>query len=161
MNTAYIILGGNIGNRSENLRQARQFIEAEAGTISKASEIFATAAWGNIHQPDFYNQALCIHTMLGPQQLLKTLLDIEKKMGRIRGEQKWTARTIDIDILFYNDAVISEPQLSIPHPYIQERRFVLRPLAQIAGTFVHPVLHQTVNELLSRCPDSSDVQLLQ
>jgi 2-amino-4-hydroxy-6-hydroxymethyldihydropteridine diphosphokinase len=160
MDTAYIILGGNVGNRQENLELAAQLIEKQAGAIANKSDIYVTAAWGNTAQPDFYNQALCIKTLLTAVKLLETLLNIEKEMGRTRGEQKWTERIIDIDILFFNEEIISEPNLKIPHPYIQERRFVLVPLAQIAGEIIHPQSGKTVNKLLSECPDTSEVHLL-
>ena len=160
MSKAYIILGGNTGNRSENLQQAMELIEKRAGSISGRSGIYVTAAWGNTEQPDFYNEAICIDTELKAPELLETLLNIEKEMGRTRGEKKWAERTIDLDILFYNDDVILEPRLTIPHPYIQERRFVLVPLAQIAGTFVHPVLRKTIDQLLEECADSSAVRPL-
>ena len=159
MNTVYIILGGNIGNRSENLLQARQFIEEEAGKIGSASGIFVTAAWGHTSQPDFYNQALCIGTMLPPQQLLNTLLDIEKKMGRIRAGKTYISRIIDIDILFYGNKIINEKNLVIPHPLLHLRKFVLEPLVAVAPEFVHPVTGKTIVALLAEVVDTCQVQV--
>jgi 2-amino-4-hydroxy-6-hydroxymethyldihydropteridine diphosphokinase len=161
MNIVYLILGGNIGNKLENLDRTRQLINDLAGPVIKRSGIFVTAAWGNTDQPDFYNQALQIETNLKPVELLEELLRIEAANGRIRDEKKWGERTMDIDILFYNDEIIHAPHLHIPHPHIQDRRFVLAPLAQIAGDHIHPILKKSINSLLLECRDISRIKILE
>jgi 2-amino-4-hydroxy-6-hydroxymethyldihydropteridine diphosphokinase len=160
MNFAYLILGGNIGDKSGNLEKARKLIASDAGAITKKSEIFVTAPWGNVDQPEFYNQALMIETMLSPKELLETLLRIEASIGRLRDERKWAERIIDIDILFYNEAVIREEHLCIPHPHLAARRFVLAPLAQIAAAYIHPELGVRIDSLLNNCPDKSEIKPL-
>lgn len=153
MNRGYVILGSNVGDRLFYLTEAKELIAEQAGVIIRESDVFKTAAWGNTEQDDFYNQALCIETQLSAHRLLHTLLSIEQSLGRERGEGKWMPRTIDIDILFYNREVIDTSDLQIPHPYLQERKFVLAPLQQIATDFIHPVLKKSVNELLAECVD--------
>jgi 2-amino-4-hydroxy-6-hydroxymethyldihydropteridine diphosphokinase len=152
MNTAILLIGGNLGNRTALLQQAVQLIEQQAGKVVKLSGLYETAPWGNVQQPDYLNQALQIATPLEPLPLLHTLLNIEREIGRIR-QQKWGARVIDIDIIFYNDAVISLPELKIPHPRMQNRQFVLVPLNEILPDWVHPVFQQTVHALLAACDD--------
>ncbi len=152
MNRAYLITGGNLGNRAANLARALQLIGREAGSIVAASALYETEAWGKTDQPAFLNQAVIIDTLLTPQALLHLLLNIEKEIGRIR-HQKWDARLIDIDMIFYNDIILNEPDLTLPHPFFHERRFALTPMQEIASDFVHPVLKQTVSKLLQACPD--------
>ncbi len=159
MNTAYLILGGNKGDKLQNLQRALQLIEQNVGVIVSRSAIFSTAPWGNANQPEFVNQAICIHTALSAVDLLKELLSIEKSLGRIRDHQKWMERTMDIDILFFNDEVINLPELKIPHPFLQDRKFVLAPLAQIAPQFIHPVLKKNSEILLSECTDTLEVTI--
>jgi 2-amino-4-hydroxy-6-hydroxymethyldihydropteridine diphosphokinase len=161
MNITYLILGGNIGDRLKNLEKARFLISKNVGSILKCSEIFVTAAWGKTNQPDFYNQALQVQTNLKPLALLEELLKTETASGRIRNGEKWAERTMDVDILFYNEEIISEPHLKIPHPHIQDRRFVLAPLAEIAGEYQHPVCHKNIFKLLEECPDASAVRVLE
>ncbi len=157
MNTAYLLTGGNMGNRKRNLSQAHKLITELCGNISTASSIYETAAWGKTDQPSFLNQALQIKTTLEPEALLKQILKIEKQIGRIR-EEKYGPRIIDIDILFYNDEIHKYPQLTLPHPEIQNRRFVLVPMAEIAPAFIHPVFKKTIAELLNNCPDKLEVK---
>jgi 2-amino-4-hydroxy-6-hydroxymethyldihydropteridine diphosphokinase len=152
MNTAILLIGGNLGNRTRHLQQAAQLIEEQAGKVVKLSGLYETAPWGNVQQPDYLNQALQIETTLEPLPLLHTLLNIEREIGRIR-QQKWGARVIDIDIIFYNNEIISLPELKIPHPRMQFRQFVLVPLNEILPNWVHPVLQQTVHALLAACED--------
>jgi 2-amino-4-hydroxy-6-hydroxymethyldihydropteridine diphosphokinase len=161
MNIVYLILGGNIGNIQENLEKTRALIDKAIGAITKKSAIFITEPWGNTDQPDFYNQAIELYTSLEPSVLLTELLNIEKAAGRVRGEEKWAARTMDIDILFYDQQIIHEHHLKIPHPYMQERRFVLAPLAEIAPEFKHPVLKKSILQLLEECPDHSAIRKLE
>lgn len=160
MNIAYLLLGGNIGNRKENLQKALLLTEKHAGLCSKKSNIYLTKAWGNELQPDFYNQAVRIETIHTPEALLSCLLKIEEELGRERNGDKWQARTIDIDILFYNDERIDYPDLKIPHPFIQERRFVLLPMNEIAEDFFHPVLKKSIKQLLSECKDPLEAEQL-
>ncbi|MES2140696.1 MAG: 2-amino-4-hydroxy-6-hydroxymethyldihydropteridine diphosphokinase [Bacteroidota bacterium] len=161
MNTAYLILGGNIGNRLQNLQEAIQLISEKAGGITKTSDIFTTSAWGNTNQADFLNQALCLQTPLTAIDLLETLISIEQILGRVREQEKWTERVIDIDILFYNTDIINTSDLKIPHPYIQERMFVLVPMAQLAPMLVHPALQKNIQTLLLECTDKLEVIKLQ
>ena len=152
MNKAFLLTGGNLGDRVKNMEQCRFLVEKACGKIVRKSSVYETAAWGKNDQPDYLNQVLLIETTLPPGQLLRILLDVEKEMGRYRGE-KYGPRIIDIDILLYNDEVISEPMLTIPHPRMQDRRFVLEPMNEIAPDKVHPVLHKTMRQLLEECSD--------
>lgn len=161
MNTAYLILGGNIGNRLQNLKDALQLISEKAGVITETSDIFTTSAWGNTDQADFLNLAVCLQTPLTAENLLETLITIEQLLGRIRDHQKWTERVIDIDILFYNTDIINTADLKIPHPYLQERMFVLVPMAQLSPLLVHPTLKKNIQTLLLECTDTLEVIKLQ
>ena len=131
MEGIYLGLGTNLGDREEHLENALILIEKKIGPILKKSTIHETKAWGNINQPDFLNMVIRIDTGLSPKELLKYCLEIENKLGRVRTE-KWGERIIDIDILYYNDLIINEKYLTIPHPYIFDRDFVLNPLKEIA-----------------------------
>lgn len=155
-NQVYLGLGSNLGKRQENLALARQLIAVQIGDIVAQSSIYETAAWGLTDQNDFLNQVICINTEYEAPEVLAKVLAVELSMGRVR-EIKWGARLIDIDILYYNDAIITLDNLIVPHPFIQERRFVLAPLAEIAPDFVHPQLKQTNASLLAHCADTSEV----
>ncbi|WP_336517409.1 2-amino-4-hydroxy-6-hydroxymethyldihydropteridine diphosphokinase [Pollutibacter soli] len=152
MKQVYLLIGGNLGNRTENLAQARKLIGARCGKILNSSSLYETAAWGDIPQPDFLNQVLEIDTPLASQELLPVILAIENDLGRFRNE-RYGPRTIDIDILFYNDIIVDEKHLQIPHPRIAERRFVLTPMNEIAPDFIHPVAGKTISWLLANCKD--------
>ena len=158
MNSSYLLIGGNEGDREAALAEARTHLET-AGTIRKASSLYETAPWGRTDQPWFLNQALLLETSSDAPALLRTLLHIEENMGRKRLE-KYGSRRIDIDILFFNDAIVRLPDLVIPHPEIANRRFVLEPLNEIAPEYCHPVLHLTVRELLLACTDPLKVKKL-
>ena len=147
MNTAYLLIGGNLGDRAAYLEQAVKEIEALCGSITRISSIYETAAWGNTKQPAFYNQAIQLTTPLPPETLLEQLLAIEIEMGRVR-TQKYGPRTIDLDILMIDDNVIDTQALTIPHPELHNRRFALLPLAEIAPSLFHPILDKSVSELL-------------
>lgn len=156
MNGIYLIIGGNMGERENNLLECKELINKAIGEIEQESAIYETAAWGKTDQPSFLNQVFFLKSILNPNQILTTCLAIESQMGRVRHE-KWEARKIDIDILLYNDEVIDEEDLSIPHPHMKNRRFVLKPLADIAPNVVHPVYNKTIIELLENCPDPLEV----
>lgn len=161
INTAYILLGGNIGNRKENLQNALSNIEKEIGKVIKISSIYETEPWGNPNQASFYNQVIAIATSLSPTELLDKLLSIEMKMGRERNKQtKWEKRIIDIDILFYNEEVINTAMLIIPHPRLHERNFTLKPLLEIAPKLFHPVLKKSIEELFNDSTDGLAVHKL-
>jgi len=159
MNISYLLIGGNEGDRVGTMATARRRIEAAAGPIRRQSALYETAPWGKTDQADFINQALLVETSLDAPTLLQNLLGIEAAMGRKRIE-KYGSRIIDIDILFFNDAIIRQPGLLIPHPEMQNRRFVLAPLAEIAPDHLHPVLGLPVRELLINCTDPLAVKKL-
>lgn len=156
INSTYLLIGGNLGDRVNNLATARNFIQDEIGEIIKVSSVYETASWGITHQPKFLNQVLLIKTKLSPKDTMQVIHGIENKMGRIR-TQKNASRAIDIDILFFNDAVVREQHLTIPHPEIQNRKFALIPLEEIAPGLVHPVFKRTVKQLLSTTKDTLEV----
>ncbi len=157
MNTAYLLLGSNLKNPEQQLSTARNLIVAEIGEIINTSSLYATAAWGNTNQPDFLNQVIVVNSDFSAETLMETILKIEENMGRIR-TKKNAPREIDIDILFFNNDIINLPELIVPHPLLQERKFVLIPLSEIAPNYKHPILLKTTQELLEICTDSLDVQ---
>jgi 2-amino-4-hydroxy-6-hydroxymethyldihydropteridine diphosphokinase len=150
------MIGGNIGNRLANLENARNSIHIKCGTIQKQSSIFETEAWGMKDQPAFFNQALCIETILSPQDLMATLLAIEVSMGRER-LIPLGPRTIDLDIIYFNQTMMDIPGLIIPHPRLALRNFVLAPLVEIAPDFEHPILKKTNFQLYNESTDTSVV----
>jgi 2-amino-4-hydroxy-6-hydroxymethyldihydropteridine diphosphokinase len=152
--TVYLLLGSNLGDRRAILNNALRRIGDTIGEITAESSFYETAAWGNVDQPAFYNLAAGVKTSLDPQEILKRTLKIEEELGRIRAE-KWGARVIDIDIILYAEEVVSDGErLQIPHPRMHERRFVLEPLAEIAGEAQHPLLQQNISGLLSILKDN-------
>jgi len=157
MRTAYLLTGGNLGDRQHNLQHAMELIVGQCGDILLASAVYETAAWGLTDQPAFYNQALSLATTLEPEQLMRTLLDIEETMGRKR-VVKLGPRIIDLDILLIDGLVIESDLLTLPHPALPFRRFALLPLAEIAPALVHPVSHKTIRQMLLECSDPLDVQ---
>lgn len=157
MNTAWLLTGSNLGMREDYLSAAKMEIGSQCGTVVKQSSIYETAAWGKTDQPAFLNQALEVLTPLNARQLIRRLLKIEKQLGRVR-EEKYGPRLIDIDILMYGNEIHQYDLLKLPHPELPNRRFALLPLAEIAGTVIHPVMQQSISELLEKCPDSLDVK---
>lgn len=148
MPIVHIGIGSNLGNREENCRNALRLISEKAGSLIKQSSMYETQPWGVKDQPEFVNMAVEIETQAEPAVLLGILKGIEQELGR-KETSRWGPRTIDLDILFYNDLVIETPDLCIPHPLLHEREFVLIPLGEIAPDKLHPVLKETVKELLS------------
>jgi len=152
MNTAYLGLGSNLGNRMAFLRSGRDTLVDQSGIVLiRAAGVYETKAVGGPPEsPLFLNTALQIETSLDPPQLLATCMAVEDEFGRSR-PVRWSPRTLDIDILFYADQVICEESLTIPHPRLQERAFVLAPLREIAPDLRHPLLEQTITALAAGC----------
>lgn len=157
MNNVFLIVGGNLGNKEKNLSTVRELIEQQVGVIKKLSSVYETEPWGVDEQPVYYNQVIELLTEMSAERMMQRLLSIEKKMGRVR-ENKYDARIIDIDILFFNDEVHQTQELTIPHARLHERRFVLEPLNEIAPEFIHPVLQKTIATLLNETSDNAAVK---
>ena len=156
---AYLSIGGNLGDRLSNISKCLVLIEEYIGAIRLKSSVYETQAWGNENQPSFLNMAVLVLTDLGPVNLLTQIHKIEKELGRERLAH-WAARTIDIDILFFDGIIMETEELKIPHPYIQERMFVLEPLHEITSKYIHPILGKSVQELYTECNDKLSVRKL-
>ncbi len=150
-------MGSNIGNRKDVIITALQKINLQGGAIVQTSALYETAPWGIAEQDLFLNAVVAIATPLPPAALLTTMLAIEKELGRTREVPKFGPRVLDIDILLYEDEVIDSPALKVPHPEMNNRRFTLQPLAEIAPKLIHPVAGKTIAQLLIECPDSLEV----
>lgn len=156
-NKVYLLLGSNMGARLELLNNAIENINLKIGEVLQQSPFYETAAWGKTDQPGFLNVALVVSTSLKPIEVLTKALEIEADLGRVRLE-KWGARLIDIDVIFYGNDIINIPnQLCIPHPEMHNRRFVLEPLAAIAPDFMHPILKKSIATLLYEINDQLEV----
>ena len=159
MGKVFLLLGANLGNRNQLLRQAADLIAERVGPITRASGLYETAAWGVVDQPAFLNQVLLLETRLEPEAVLGQTQGIERELGRVRHE-KWSARLIDVDILYYDQQVIQTDRLTVPHPFLHQRRFTLVPLAEVAPNFVHPIYQKTTAQLLAACVDGGGVKLI-
>lgn len=159
MNDVYLILGSNLGEKEDIIIKAENLISKRAGNIKVTSSIYETEPWGTTEPLSYLNTVIRIETELDPFSLLEVLLKIEKELGRKRTGIKNQPRTIDIDILFFNNEVIVHKDLIVPHERLQYRRFVLTPLAEIAPDLIHPLLKVSVQKLLDSCVDNRWVRL--
>lgn len=154
---AALLTGANMGNRYENLTQARLKLEQMLGPVCLASAIYSTQAWGGKSTAAYLNQVLVFEVKITAQELLDICLKVELELGRVRGEERWTDRTMDIDILVFGEQQQQSPQLQLPHPRLHERRFALVPLMEVWPQWLHPDLKRTTAELLEACTDTLEV----
>ena len=159
-NTAYLLLGGNLGDREANLKKAIELLNDKIGHVIAISSLYETAAWGKTDQPSFLNQAVSLRTRLTALEVLAHALSIEQELGRVR-KDKWGERLIDIDLILFGDEIINIPdKLQVPHPHMQDRKFVMEPLAEIAPGLVHPVLGKTILSICRNINDPLEVKKL-
>lgn len=153
MSQAILSLGSNIGNRVSKLNSASQKIQKQCGKLISESAIYESAPWGFKAIQLFLNQVLKIDTDLNPENLLQILLHIETELGRQRNSNGYESRSIDIDILFYDQLILASDDLKVPHPHLQDRRFILVPLNEICPDMIHPILKKPMKQLLMECRD--------
>lgn len=149
----YLILGGNLGDTASHFERARGLIRERLGLIVQISDIYETDPWGMETEDLFYNQVLCVLSNHHPMKMMRILHDIERDMGRRRSADVIESREIDIDILFIDEMILSEPGLEVPHPRMHLRRFALQPLSDIAPDLVHPIFGINISTLLNKCED--------
>lgn len=154
----YLSIGSNLGDRRKNLSDALTHLETDSDKVVLISPIYETEPWGNPDQPHFLNQAVLLSSELVPADLLVKIHKIEEKCGRVSGNIRYSARTLDIDILFYDDLILTSDNLTIPHPLLHRRRFVLIPLSDIAPDLRHPVMNRTIKDLIRYCDDHTMVK---
>lgn len=154
----YILLGGNLGDKRKVFSEARAKLSQQFGTITKQSAIYETEPWGFESDDLFWNQVIEIETSLSPEEVLLQTQQIEHELGRIRKANQYDSRIIDIDILFFGDQVIQTENLVVPHPRIQERKFALVPICEIAPELVHPVFLKSIKKILAECTDPLKVE---
>ena len=155
MSVAYIALGSNLGDKAANLGQAVKLLQAKGLQIRSVSSFFQTEPYGVTDQPEFINAAACVETSLPPEALLKLLLETELEMGRVR-LRHWGERNIDLDLLLYDDLIYHSVKLTLPHPDMQNRLFVLQPLAEVAAEKIHPVYKKSIQTLLKSLTDGDE-----
>jgi len=156
MSEVILLLGGNQGDKHKIFSETIKLISEKIGTIKVLSSVYETEPWGFVSDL-FWNQALIVKTLLEPDDILNCVFDIENRMGRKRITKNFEARPIDIDLMFYDDLQIDSQRLTIPHPLIALRRFMLVPLAEIAPEKIHPITGLTINQMLRICPDKLNV----
>jgi 2-amino-4-hydroxy-6-hydroxymethyldihydropteridine diphosphokinase len=159
MTIVFLGIGTNLGNRESNLEEAVARIEEYIGPVLDSSSIYETEPWGFQAKDEFLNMVVKVETDLTPSGILGRILMIESLLGRVRGQKQYSSRLIDIDMLFYEDMIVDEESLKIPHPLLHERKFVLVPLCEIAPELVHPVLKKSFAELLEICTDRNEVKM--
>ena len=152
-----LLFGGNLGNRIKNLDLATLQIGNKIGKLAYKSTVYETEPWGFEDAHPFLNQLIIVETLLSPSEVLDEIKLIEIDMGRTKSSLQWSSRIIDIDILFYEEIILKETDLTIPHPRLHERRFVLEPLLEANPEFIHPLTKKSVKELYSECTDTSEV----
>jgi 2-amino-4-hydroxy-6-hydroxymethyldihydropteridine diphosphokinase len=157
MNRIFLSLGSNLGDRSQNLKKGISLLEQLAGKAAAISSIYETEPWGCDSDLNFYNQVIELFTPLRPLPLLETIHEIEEMCGRNRSAARYSARTLDIDILLYGESVLEFPDLVVPHPSLQERQFVLVPLTEIAPHVLHPIFNKDMEQLLRACGDHKKI----
>jgi 2-amino-4-hydroxy-6-hydroxymethyldihydropteridine diphosphokinase len=157
MHQVFLGIGGNTGNKQDNFDKVYTFIKNELGEVLRSSSVYETSPWGFQSEDNFWNQVLVVETEYSPEELLQKVAKIENWLGRERGTTGYTSRKMDIDILYFDELVIETENLTIPHPQIANRLFVLVPLAEIAPEFVHPLLKITTLEMVENCPDKSEI----
>jgi 2-amino-4-hydroxy-6-hydroxymethyldihydropteridine diphosphokinase len=158
MNKVFLGIGTNLNKRESNINEAVARIEEYIGKIVASSSVYETEPWGFQSENEFLNMVVKLETNLSPSGLLGRILMIESLLGRVRSDTHYVSRIIDLDILFYDNIIINEISLKIPHPLMQERMFVLVPLCEIEPDYVHPVFNQTIASLLEKCKDKSKVR---
>jgi 2-amino-4-hydroxy-6-hydroxymethyldihydropteridine diphosphokinase len=156
MSEVFILLGGNQGDKHKIFSETIKLISKSIGKVVILSSVYETEPWGFVSDL-FWNQALIVDSLLSPEDVLKQALDIENRMGRKRISENYEARPIDIDLMFYDDLQIDTPHLTIPHPLMAQRRFILVPMAEIAPDKIHPITGLTVKEMLQNCTDQLKV----
>jgi len=158
LNKVFLSLGSNLGNRLENLTQALENLQQKVGNIVKISSVYETDPWGFSNQDKYLNMVIEMMTIFSPEEILHAIKFIEQNLKR-NTRLKWESRTIDIDILFFNDEIFEGNEIQIPHPWLHLRRFVLCPLNEIAPDLMHPVLQKSSYQLLEECIDKLQVSI--
>jgi len=154
----YLLLGGNMGNKRQVFAETHRLLSEQVGLITNSSSIYETEPWGFVSEEMFWNQVLELSVSISAEEVLQRIQQIEQSLGRIRNAAQYVSRTMDIDILFYGNEMVEKPHLVIPHPRIQERKFVLVPFNEIAPGLIHPVFQKSISQLLEKCKDPLKVK---